>query len=1788
MECNQSIGLEKACRLSNTIHSEIAPSLSLPSLPVYLGATDPALGLFEDVSGRGVDGDRSEVLAQVKKIVSLLRDCDVSYLNLNMGAKNSPCNSGEASKLYDEVIKQYLTAFECSTAGPLQAEYHQHEVLEKKPFMKNISSTGHRHFENGATFGNHIGNNLVHEPLTSVDSSKPKVKKKESDSKLLSSGPGPPNLEDILGTFCEMLEDFCGKAEVLDDIRGEGGPSIPLVDIKDLINEVTSASTKKILHLVPPETLVRVINVLDQQIQCGQGLSINENENSSTEVLSMVLHALESTHAVLVILTQQDMPKQLYKEEIIERIVDFSRYQIMEVMAAYNPFYHTPQEQNENAEFDCDEGEDDDTDNGSVGRKRRIVRTVNAKKFTVNKVSAAVNSVVQKLCSILDFIKDLLSAVRLSDSCIFQLLKASVSTFLVDNIQLLQLKSINLLCGVFASYPEQRDFLLDEILHLFPKLQFSKRSLRAYHLPDEEQKQIQMVTALLIQLAQFGSNLPDATKTALTMDAILNSSVDAACPSKCRDVAQMVSIALWTKVVERCTNTKAQDLSESKTILENLVTDLLTTLNLPEYPASAFILQVLCVVLLQNAGLKSKDISARCMAVDILGAIAARLKRDSAICRRERLWILQELAEGEAEACNRVKDSCCVCFSGKGVSIDCQVCHRWFHEDCLGVSGQEKLVREWSCHVCLCKKQLSVLQSYCKLQSKESIKSARGAAKNSSKETELITKFEILQQILLDYLEETGQQDDANMLTRWFYLSIWHKESPLSPEKIIYLIARLKSKPILRGSEVTLTLSRDWAKKICLALGQKLSFSRGFDKILTHLLASLREGSSILRAKALRAVSSIVEADPEVLCDERVQTAVEGRFCDSAISVREAALELVGRYIASHPEVGLKYFEKVSERIKDTGVSVRKRAIKIIRDLCTSNTSFSEATNAFIEMISRITDEESSVQDLVCKTFYELWFEEPSECQTQFVGDGSSVPMEVAMKTEQIVDMLRKMPNHHFLVTIIKRNLALDFLSQSAKSAGINAVSLASVRKRCELICKRLLERILQVEEGNIDEEEVCALPYVLALQSFCLVNPMLCAPATSPSQFVVTLQPYLKNQVNSKSIARLLESIISIIDAVLPLLRKPPQNVIEELIQDLKHMIIRHNYLTVVHACIKCLCSLSRMSEKGACLVEHLFQIFFRHLCNPNFDNKQGLERSLFCIGILIRYGNEFMISSNDQQPHIVQGLKLLKKYLLLEDFGLKVRALQALGYTLIAEPEYMLKEDIGKILEGSLASDVDPRIKMQAVQNLYEYLLDAENQLGNDGITKSRNQSPEYAKTSVPVAAGAGDTNICGGIIQLYWSLILERCLDVIDQVRESALKIVEIVLRQGLVHPMTCVPCLIALESDPLEVNSKLAHQLLINMNEKYPSFFECRLGDGLQMSFKFIQSIAKNVASNNARGKFDAVAIAHIRQGISRIYRLIRGNRISRNKFMHSIVRKFESGYGYIPSVSFLLYCTEILVTLPFTSPDEPLYLIYDINRVIQLRAGAIEANMKMWSSFGQQTGSIKVADANNELNEDSEVPNIPKIHLASAMENISAPTEESLQKFQVDWQDSTALQLLLKLKRHLKIMYALNDARCQAFTLKENPKAGESLARQNIAFCASDVSTSLPTSYNDMIQKYQELKTALKEDTMDYATYTSSVKRKRPPAPAPTPAPNSAPVPSTAPTTATRSSRKAVKSRAARKREDDDEDGDDDDENDDNDDVSDEEWTGGPRKLNFSGVNGNVGRVTRQRALMCSN
>lgn len=75
-----------------------------------------------------------------------------------------------------------------------------------------------------------------------------------------------------------------------------------------------------------------------------------------------------------------------------------------------------------------------------------------------------------------------------------------------------------------------------------------------------------------------------------------------------------------------------------------------------------------------------------------------------------------------------------------------------------------------------------------------------------------------------------------------------------------------------------------------------------------------------------------------------------------------------------------------------------------------------------------------------------------------------------------------------------------------------------------------------------------------------------------------------------------------------------------------------------------------------------------------------------------------------------------------------------------------------------------------MQMLRNFSDYLMDVEEKMGEkDGGNEKSN-----GDNAVPVAAGAGDSNICGGIIQLHWDLILERCLDLNEEVRQTGLKV------------------------------------------------------------------------------------------------------------------------------------------------------------------------------------------------------------------------------------------------------------------------------------------------------------------------------------------------------------------------------------------------------------------------------
>lgn len=86
----------------------------------------------------------------------------------------------------------------------------------------------------------------------------------------------------VVGGFSERLEDICNRVEIPSDDRDETEwAPFTQSDLKALVNEIMSIRSKNLLHMVPVDTLSRILRVLDHQIHRAEGLSIDDCEKVS-------------------------------------------------------------------------------------------------------------------------------------------------------------------------------------------------------------------------------------------------------------------------------------------------------------------------------------------------------------------------------------------------------------------------------------------------------------------------------------------------------------------------------------------------------------------------------------------------------------------------------------------------------------------------------------------------------------------------------------------------------------------------------------------------------------------------------------------------------------------------------------------------------------------------------------------------------------------------------------------------------------------------------------------------------------------------------------------------------------------------------------------------------------------------------------------------------------------------------------------------------------------------------------------------------------------------------------------------------------------------------------------------------------------------------------------------------------------------------------------------------------------------------------------------------------------
>jgi cohesin loading factor subunit SCC2 len=127
--------------------------------------------------------------------------------------------------------------------------------------------------------------------------------------------------------------------------------------------------------------------------------------------------------------------------------------------------------------------------------------------------------------------------------------------------------------------------VFDEVISLLWKVPASKRNLRTYHIQGDEGHHIQMISALLMQLVQSSTVLPRAHLCPTEAERAKASAL-------VYESAMHFSTHFWRSVVQKWNTFKGQEAGDMRAIMDNLVADLLTSLNAPEFPGAGLLLQV--------------------------------------------------------------------------------------------------------------------------------------------------------------------------------------------------------------------------------------------------------------------------------------------------------------------------------------------------------------------------------------------------------------------------------------------------------------------------------------------------------------------------------------------------------------------------------------------------------------------------------------------------------------------------------------------------------------------------------------------------------------------------------------------------------------------------------------------------------------------------------------------------------------------------------------------------------------------------------------------------------------------------------------------------------------------------------------------------------------------------------------------------------------------------------------------------------------------------------------------
>uniref|UniRef100_A0A671PXZ8 Nipped-B protein n=1 Tax=Sinocyclocheilus anshuiensis TaxID=1608454 RepID=A0A671PXZ8_9TELE len=1375
-----------------------------------------------------------------------------------------------------------------------------------------------------------------------------KMREKQKRRKAYEPKLTPEELMDS-STFKRFLLSIDNILENLEDVdfNGQDDDEIPqeLLLGKQQLNELGSESAKikamGITCRIPSDKLVKLLNILEKNILDGSSLSTHMNHDNDGEdeerlwrdlIMERVTKSGDACLTALNIMTSSHMPKAVYIEDVIERVLQYTKFHLQNTLyPQYDPVYRI------------------DPKGGSMlSSKAKRAKCSTAKQRVIIML-------YNKVCDVVSNISELLEIQLLTDTTILQVSSMGITPFFVENVSELQLCAIKLVTAVFSRYEKHRQLILEEIFTSLARLPTSKRSLRNFRLNSSDAEGepifIQMVSALVLQLIQCVVHLPSEKDSEddhkkVDDDVFITNSYETA-----RRTAQnFLSVFL-----KKCGSKQGEE--DYRPLFENFVQDLLSTVNKPDWPASELLLSLLGRLLVHQFSNKQTEMALRVASLDYLGTVAARLRKDAVTSRMDQKAINRIIGEVQGDETQR------------------------------------------------------------------------------------------LQKALLGYMDENAETDPALTFARKFYIAQWFRDCTTESEKAMrnqnqkeedsegtqhakelqatgdimqraetrkkFLHTVIKSTP---NQFTTLRMNSDTVdyEDACLIvryLASTRPFSQSFDIYLTQILRVLGESAIAVRTKAMKCLSEVVAVDPSILARSDMQRGVHGRLMDNSTSVREAAVELLGRFVLSRPQLTEQYYDMLIERILDTGISVRKRVIKILRDICLEQPNFSKITEMCVKMIRRVNDEEG-IKKLVNETFQKLWFTPTASHDKE--------------------TMNRKILNITDVVAACK-DTGYDWFEQLLQNLlkSEEDSSYKPARKACVQLVDNLVEYILKYEEAIAEHKSVNSTRLVACITTLYLFSKI---RAQLMVKHAMTMQPYLTTKCSSQSDFMVICNVAKILELVVPLMDHPSESFLTTIEEDLMKLILKYG-MTVVQYCVSCLGAIVNKVTHNYKFVWACFNRYYGALTKLKLQHQEGtnsmalaatkaaLLRSLFTVGALCRHF-DFDFEQFKGTTKVVIKEKVLESLLYFtnhEDEEVRCKAIIGLGFLFIMHPSQMFIPEVKSLYNGLLSDKrCSITLKIQVLKNLQMYLQEEDSRMQEADREWQKMSKQEDLKEMGDISSGMSSS-----IMQLYLKQVLESFFHTQSSVRHFALNVIALTLSQGLIHPVQCVPYLIAMGTDPEPTMRNIS---------------------GMKMSYQVQQAVmgsAEPVIRGFRQDESNSAQCSHL-------YSMVRANRQHRRAFLISLLNLFDDSSKI--EVNMLLFIADNLAYFPYQSQEEPLFIMHHIDITLSVSGSNLLQTFKEVSVLKERNSGDEEYDDNDyEENEEGQRVRKPKptegarqseSDSDSDLEDADAVMERlpddttSLLDFA---RASQGILLLLVLKQHLKNLYGFSDSKIQKYSPTESAK-----------------------------------------------------------------------------------------------------------------------------------------------------